>query len=178
MSWASHLRSRPRGSIGSLEHSSISATDRKGPSSSSGAAALHVNPRPCRWNDPNLTMLPRHGAAASGTEVREGWTVSKFTQAGETVTLEAHDESGRSECFEAPFLIDASGRGNLTGNQEGLRMVHPRLKKLAVFGHFSGVKLDDDESGGDTVIVRLVNKWFWIIPLSREKVSVGCVMDQ
>jgi flavin-dependent dehydrogenase len=122
-------------------------------------------------------VLLKH-AAASGAEVREGWTVSKFTQAGETVTVEAHDECGRSESFEAPFLIDASGRGNLTGNQEGLRMVHPRLKKLAVFGHFNGVKLDADESGGDTVIVRLVNKWFWIIPLSREKVSVGCVMDQ
>ena len=122
-------------------------------------------------------VLLKH-AAASGAEVREGWTVSKFTQTGETVTVEAHDESGRSEIFEAPFLIDASGRGNLTGNQEGLRMVHPRLKKLAVFGHFTGVKLDDDESGGDTVIVRLVDKWFWLIPLSREKVSVGCVMDQ
>jgi len=122
-------------------------------------------------------VLLKH-AAASGAEVREGWTVSKFTQTGETVAIEAHDESGRSEIFEAPFLIDASGRGNLTGNQEGLRMVHPRLKKLAVFGHFSGVKLDEDESGGDTVIVRLANKWFWIIPLSREKVSVGCVMDQ
>jgi hypothetical protein len=31
--------------------------------------------------------------------------------------------------------------GNLTGNQEGLRIVHPRLKKLAVFGHFTGVRV-------------------------------------
>ena len=26
--------------------------------------------------------------------------------------------------------------------------------------------------------MRLENKWFWLIPLSREKVSVGCVMDR
>lgn len=122
-------------------------------------------------------VLLKH-AASSGAEVREGWTVSKFANTGETVTIEARDEAGRVEKFEAPFLIDASGRGNMSGNQEGLRMIHPRLKKLAVFGHFAGVKLDDGEPGGDTVIVRLANKWFWIIPLSREKVSVGCVMDQ
>jgi flavin-dependent dehydrogenase len=122
-------------------------------------------------------VLLKH-AASSGAEVREGWTVSKFTHTGDTVTIDARAGSGKTETFTAPFLIDASGRGNLTGNQEGLRVIHPHLKKLAVFGHFNGVKLDDGDAGGDTVIVRLQNKWFWLIPLSREKVSVGCVMDQ
>src|SRR4030095_14793045 len=28
------------------------------------------------------------------------------------------------------------------------------------------------------VIIRLENKWFWIIPLTAEKTSVGCVMDR
>jgi FADH2-dependent halogenase len=27
------------------------------------------------------------------------------------------------------------------------------------------------------VIIRLENKWFWIIPINEEKTSVGCVMD-
>jgi hypothetical protein len=71
--------------------------------------------------------------------------------------------------FRSAFLGDASGRGNLTGNQEGLRVIHPRLKKLAVFGHFTGVRLDDGEKAGDTVIVRLPNKWFWLIPLSPQR---------
>jgi flavin-dependent dehydrogenase len=46
-----------------------------------------------------------------------------------------------------------------------------------VFGHFKGVRVDEGEARGDTVIIRLENKWFWIIPLTEEKVSVGCVMD-
>ena len=75
-------------------------------------------------------------------------------------------------------MLFRSGRGNFTGNQQGLRVVHPRLKKLSVFGHFAGVRLDQGEARGDTIIVRLEDKWFWIIPLSMEKVSVGCVMDQ
>src|SRR5260370_3139970 len=122
-------------------------------------------------------LLLQH-AQNSGAEVREGWTVGKFVNGGKTITIEAREDSGRVEKLEGSFLIDASGRGNLTGNQEGLRVIHPHLKKLAVFGHFDGVKLDDGEPGGDTVIVRLENKWFWVIPLAKEKVSVGCVMDQ
>jgi len=51
------------------------------------------------------------------------------------------------------------------------------LKKLAVFGHFEGVVLDEGPPGGDTVIIRLENKWFWLIPISEKKTSVGCVMD-
>ncbi|MDB6017531.1 MAG: Tryptophan halogenase [Pedosphaera sp.] len=122
-------------------------------------------------------ILLKH-ARASGAEIREGWTVGKFTNTGETVTIEARDDAGQSHTIEGSFLIDASGRGNMTGNQEGLRIIHPRLKKLAVFGHFHGVKADDGDPGGDTIIVRLVNKWFWLIPLAKDKISVGCVMDQ
>ena len=122
-------------------------------------------------------LLLNH-ARACAAEVHEGWTVTKFsTLAGEAV-VDARSDSGQTDRFPAAFLVDASGRGNFTGNQEGLRIIHPKLKKLAVFGHFEGVLLDDGPAAGDTVIVRLENKWFWIIPISHKKVSVGCVMDQ
>ncbi len=122
-------------------------------------------------------ILLKH-ASASGAVVREGWTVTRFFSETSGITVEARDESGRTESLSASFLIDASGRSNTTGNQENLRVIHPSLKKLAVFGHFTGVKVDPGEKSGDTVIVRLENKWFWLIPVSTEKVSVGCVMDQ
>jgi len=117
-------------------------------------------------------------ARASGAEVREGWTVSKFWNEPGQVVVDARGEDGQSATLRASFLIDASGRGNFSGNQEGLRVMHPRLRKLAVFGHFEGVTLDEGTPGGDTIVVRLENKWFWVIPLSPQKVSVGCVMDQ
>jgi flavin-dependent dehydrogenase len=122
-------------------------------------------------------LLLNH-ARACAAEVREGWTVSKFSTAAGEAVVDARSQSGQTERFRAAFLVDASERGNFTGNQEGLRVIHPRLKKLAVFGHFEGVLLDDGPAAGDTIIVRLENKWFWIIPLSDKKVSVGCVMDQ
>ncbi len=122
-------------------------------------------------------ILLKH-AGASGAEVREGWTVSKFSNQGGEITVDARGENGESQTLHASFLLDASGRSNFTGNQENLRVVHPKLKKLAVFGHFEGVALDEGAAAGDTVIIRLENKWFWLIPISAKKVSVGCVMDQ
>jgi len=123
-------------------------------------------------------LLLRH-AQKSGAEVREGFAVTKFDNTtADFVTVEARDSTGRAHSIRTRFLIDASGRGNFTGNQQGIRVVHPRLRKLAVFGHFNGVRLDQGEARGDTIIVRLEDKWFWIIPLSPGKVSVGGVMDQ
>jgi FADH2-dependent halogenase len=122
-------------------------------------------------------LLLKH-ARSSGAEVREGWIVTNFENQNGHVTVEAHGGDGKKQKFSAAFLIDASGRGNFTGNQDGLRVIHPGLKKLAVFGHFENVRLDEGAARGDTVIIRLENKWFWIIPISETKTSVGCVMDQ
>jgi FADH2-dependent halogenase len=115
-------------------------------------------------------------ARECGAEVREGWTAGSFRMGPAGIELEARSDSGQAERFSASFLIDASGRGNVTGNQERLRIAHPGFKKLAVFGHFENVEVDEGTASGDTIIVRLENKWFWIIPLGR-KISVGCVID-
>ena len=122
-------------------------------------------------------LLLKH-ARTSGAEVREGWTVTKFANDGSEISVEAHDENGTTEQIRASFLIDASGRNNLTGNQEGLKVVDPKLKKFAIFGHFDDVKMEEGSKAGDILIVRLADKWFWLIPLSPKKVSIGCVMDQ
>lgn len=117
-------------------------------------------------------------ARDSGADAREGWTVQRFTSAAAGVSIEARAPDSQIHHFRAAFLIDASGRGNLTGNQEGLRVIHPRHKKLAVFGHFANVDLPPIAQRTETIIVRLEDKWFWIIPLSAEKTSVGLVMDK
>lgn len=122
-------------------------------------------------------LLLKH-ARASGAEIREGWSVTRFLDQDSGVAVEARDDTGKVDTFRGLYLIDASGRGNLTGNQEGLREIHPRLRKLAVFGHFEGVAMDQGSTSGDIHIVRLEDKWFWLIPLTPRKTSVGCVMDQ
>lgn len=117
-------------------------------------------------------------AVQTGVEVREGWTVGRVDSVENGMTVQATGPDGQMETFSADWLIDASGRGNLTGNQENLRVMHPGLKKLALFGHFLNVRLDAGERAGDTIVIRLNNKWFWVIPVSADKTSVGCVMDK
>lgn len=116
-------------------------------------------------------------ARKHGADVREGWTVGRVATAADRVEVEATDPGGRVQRFTAAQVIDASGRANLTGNQEGLREVHPRHRKVAVFGHFDGVARDAGEAGGDTVIVRFEQRWFWLIPVSDTRTSVGLVLD-
>jgi len=122
-------------------------------------------------------VLLKH-ARDSGADVREGWAVQKFSSDADGVSVEARSPDDQVHNFSAAFLIDASGRGNLTGNQEGQRVIHPQHKKLAVFGHFANVDLPPVAQRTETIIVRLENKWFWIIPLSAEKTSVGLVIDK
>jgi flavin-dependent dehydrogenase len=117
-------------------------------------------------------------ARACGADVREGWTVLKTAADPTGVNVEARDSEGKTHQLRAKFLVDATGRSTLTGIQEGVKVVHPRLKKLAVFGHFTGVPREEGEAEGDTIITRLENKWFWNIPVSATKTSVGLVIDK
>ncbi len=116
-------------------------------------------------------------ASESGVEVREGWTVHRFREGPAGVEIEASSDQGESARFQADWLVDGSGRGNMTGNQEGTRVSHKRHRRVAIFGHFEGVRVDTGDAAGDTVIVRLADRWFWLIPLPAGKVSVGLVLD-
>ncbi|HUS35117.1 MAG TPA: NAD(P)/FAD-dependent oxidoreductase [Verrucomicrobiae bacterium] len=114
-----------------------------------------------------------------GADVREEWMVRKFSENPDGVEVEASDPQGGSHTLRGKFLIDASGRNNVTGNQEKLREIHENHRKFAVFSHFTNVKLDaDNEKRGDTIIVRLQNRWFWVIPVATDKTSVGLVIDR
>jgi flavin-dependent dehydrogenase len=117
-------------------------------------------------------------AAELGAEIRQGWTVNRFESGGEGHRVLASSDRGAAGEFQTRFVIDTSGRANVTGNQEGVREFHPRHRKLAVFGHFLGVHRDPEPKSGDIIIVRLANQWFWLIPISPEKTSVGCVLDK
>jgi FADH2-dependent halogenase len=92
--------------------------------------------------------------------------------------VQARSDQGETQSFSARYLLDCSGRANLTGNQEQMRLNHERLRKVAIFGHFTGVKRDEGAQANDTFIIRLNNKWFWIIPTAPDRISVGLVIDQ
>jgi FADH2-dependent halogenase len=117
-------------------------------------------------------------AREQGVQVKEGFTATESRPDTHGVTVQVKDEVGAPLELRAKFLVDASGRVNLTGNQENLRQFHRHMKRVAIFGHFRGVRTDPGHAGGDTVIVRCENKWFWLIPIGENKVSVGLIIDK
>ena len=107
-----------------------------------------------------------------GAECREGVTVEKADLREDGVTL--HTNTGE---VRARYVIDASGRHSIIGNQLGLRRPYPNLKKFSCFGHFEGVQRDEGIDGTLTRLVRGEGFWFWFIPLDEKRTSVGLVMD-
>src|ERR1044071_3729310 len=60
-------------------------------------------------------LLLKH-ARESGADVREGWTVLRASSNSEFAELQAAGPDGQKHTFRGAFLIDASGRSNMTGN--------------------------------------------------------------
>ena len=112
-----------------------------------------------------------------GAEVREGCKVTDYQVKPEWVTVSYRDADDAEVTVTARQLIDASGLSNLTGSRESQRSYYDGHRKLAVFGHFSGVLMPTGDQEGDILIVRGAESWFWMIPLSVERTSVGLVVD-
>lgn len=113
-------------------------------------------------------------AAARGAEVRQGCEVTGYAVRPERVSVTTRD----GEVIEGRYLVDASGTGNLTGNREGIKRFHPKLRKIAVFTHFKNVEELPGREAGDIQIFRHPRGWFWVIPLGKKKSSVGVVFDK
>jgi len=121
-------------------------------------------------------ILLRH-AEELGAEVQEEALVTEHRIEKERVTVKFRSKDGTEHEAQAAFLMDASGLNNFTANREKLREYYPGHKKIAIYGHYSGVQMTEGEEKGDILIVRRENSWFWMIPLADDKVSIGLVLD-
>jgi flavin-dependent dehydrogenase len=121
-------------------------------------------------------MLLDH-SRENGAEVREETTVTKITFGGESVRLEVESPGGAADSIEARYLLDCSGRQTLLGNFFKLKKTYDHLQKFSVFAHYENV---DRPAGIDGTLIRMVrgiDRWFWMIPLTATRMSIGVVMD-
>jgi len=120
-------------------------------------------------------MLLDH-AAECGAEVHEQTLVDRFDLASDHVTLTVKN-NGSSHSVRAGYLIDASGRTSVLGREFKIKKTYDHLHKLSIFAHYEGVWRPEGIDGTLTVLIRAVDRWFWLIPLSAERTSVGVVLD-
>ncbi|TDU72797.1 flavin-dependent dehydrogenase [Prosthecobacter fusiformis] len=122
-------------------------------------------------------LLLKH-SREQGVEVREECLVLENKITEKEVNVRYQDAHGMEHTVTASFLMDASGLSNFTGTRESLREYYPGHKKIAIFGHFENLDMPQGEEDGDILIVRRENSWFWMIPLEKNKTSVGLVLDR
>ncbi len=116
-------------------------------------------------------------SAECGAEVHEETGVREVDCSKEGVRLRVAGPDGNQRWEEARYLLDCSGRNAVVGQRFDLKRVYPKLKKFAIFAHYDGVAMPDGVDGTLTRMVRTERAWFWLIPLSRTRTSVGVVMD-
>jgi flavin-dependent dehydrogenase len=119
-------------------------------------------------------------ARETGAEVRTATTVRAISSdaGGHRVSLAAASAGNPDDTtvVTARWIIDAGGRDQLFPNE--LKRVldpSPFPKRVAIYNHFKNVPRAEGSAGGHTVIVRLPDGWFWIIPIDAERTSVGLV---
>jgi FADH2-dependent halogenase len=115
-------------------------------------------------------------ANENGAEVFEETSVqSAAFRAG--VTLRVQHKDGTVREIRARYLIDASGRNSFVGSIFKLKKNYEQLHKFSMFAHYTGVERPDGRDGTLTRMVRGTDRWFWVIPLTSERTSIGVVTD-
>src|SRR6266581_2756190 len=115
-------------------------------------------------------------ARESGAEVHEEVAVDRVEFLNEHVDL-AIRRNGSVENVRARYLIDASGRNSVLGTKFGIKKSYDHLQKLSIFAHYDGVWRAEGIDGTLTLLIRGIDRWFWIIPLTAERTSIGIVLD-
>jgi len=115
-------------------------------------------------------------AAECGAEVSEQISVDRVRFSGDGVELRGKS-NGPSQSIRARYLIDASGRASVLGRHFKIKKTYDHLQKLSIFAHYDGVWRAEGIDGTLTVLIRAIDRWFWLIPLSAERTSIGVVLD-
>jgi flavin-dependent dehydrogenase len=113
----------------------------------------------------------------NGAEVREETEVTKLVFLDDWVKIDIQQVDGARSTIDARYLLDCSGRQTLLGGLFDLKNTYDHLQKFSVFAHYDNV---DRLPGKDATLIRMVrglDRWFWMIPLTERRTSIGVVMD-
>jgi len=115
-------------------------------------------------------------AVECGAEVHEETSVDQVDFSKEDAELGVKS-NGSPRSIRTRYIVDASGRTSVLGRQFKIKKTYDHLQKLSIFAHYDGVWRAEGIDGTLTVLVRAIDRWFWLIPLTAERTSVGVVLD-
>jgi flavin-dependent dehydrogenase len=115
-------------------------------------------------------------SAENGATVLEETGVEALEFGPEETGITVKSSAGTRK-IRARYLLDCSGRGSVVGNYFKLKQTYANLKKFSVFAHYENVARDEGITGSFIRLIRGRDRWFWMIPLTATKMSIGIVMD-
>ncbi|MFI7246527.1 NAD(P)/FAD-dependent oxidoreductase [Streptomyces qinglanensis] len=117
-------------------------------------------------------------AKESGVDVVEGARVRQVLfEDDRAVGVEWIGPEGRDAfTTRADFVLDASGRAGLIGAHHfDNRQPHEVFRNVAIWGYWDGGELLPNSPKGGINVVSSDDGWYWVIPLSGDRFSVGFV---
>ncbi len=96
---------------------------------------------------------------------------------GMRVRVTAEHGDGARESWLARYVVDASGRDTLLGNQLKSKHRNCRHNSAALYGHFRHAeRYPEARRAGNISIYWFEHGWFWFIPLADGVTSIGAVV--
>jgi flavin-dependent dehydrogenase len=121
------------------------------------------------------------GAAKQGVEIRYGQTVTAVEESAEKMRVSVRDEEGDCYQVSAKFLLDASGFGRVLPRLLRLEKSSTLASRISLFTHIED-RINDPRFDRNKILITVHPKhhevWYWLIPFSNGRASVGVVIPR
>ena len=133
-------------------------------------------------NQPYQVERARFDLMMAENAVRQGATLYQ-----DEIVKEVNIHNDRVEVntdkgiYSAQYFIDASGRSALMGKKQASIKRITNLGCYSLYTHYCNLTSQAAQAmhtSGDTKILMLDIGWFWIIPLSNQRMSIGIIVQK
>lgn len=120
-------------------------------------------------------------AEQQGVEIRYGQTVTAFEYREKTAHVSVQDEEGNVYQLSSQFVLDASGYGRVLPRLLGLDKPSNFPSRTSLFTHIED-RIQDESYDRNKILITVhpdfQDVWYWLIPFSDGRASVGVVAEQ
>lgn len=118
-------------------------------------------------------------AEKQGVEIRYGQTVKAYSSDSDRATLTVQNEQDEDYQLSAKFVLDASGFGRVLPRLLNLEKSSSLLPRTSVFTHVKD-NITDNRYDRDKILITVHPEhhaiWYWLIPFSNGRSSIGAVV--
>ena len=120
-------------------------------------------------------------ARRQGVEIRFGHGVTGIEFRADGIRLEVEDETGKVYQVEARFVLDASGFGRVLPRLLDLEQASSLAYRRSIFTHVQDNIIDPKYDRNKILIPvhpEFQDVWYWLIPFSDGRASIGVIAPQ